>query len=55
MVVLKLAATADVVAKTKTETMQKLGLDYAICPDQPRLIYVSHKGLPAGRTTTVPP
>jgi crotonobetainyl-CoA:carnitine CoA-transferase CaiB-like acyl-CoA transferase len=49
-VVLKLIATADIVSENfKTETMQKLGLDYATLKqlDQ-RLIYVSHKGFLPG-------
>jgi len=49
-VVLKLVATADVVSENfKTETMQKLGLDYATLSKlDPRLIYVSHKGFLPG-------
>ncbi len=49
-VVLKLIATADVVSENfKTETMQKLGLDYATLSKlDPRLIYVSHKGFLPG-------
>ncbi len=49
-VVLKLVATADVVSENfKTETMQKLGLDYAsLSKLDPRLIYVSHKGFLPG-------
>ncbi len=49
-VVLKLIATADVLSENfKTETMQKLGLDYATLSRlDPRLIYVSHKGFLPG-------
>jgi len=49
-VVLKLIATADIVSENfKTETMQKLGLDYAsLSKLDPRLIYVSHKGFLPG-------
>jgi crotonobetainyl-CoA:carnitine CoA-transferase CaiB-like acyl-CoA transferase len=49
-VVLKLIATADIVSENfKTETMQKLGLDYAtLSKTDPRLIYVSHKGFLPG-------
>ena len=49
-VVLKLIASADVVSENfKTETMQKLGLDYATLSKlDPRLIYVSHKGFLPG-------
>jgi crotonobetainyl-CoA:carnitine CoA-transferase CaiB-like acyl-CoA transferase len=49
-VVLKLVATADIVSENfKTETMQKLGLDYATLSRlDPRLIYVSHKGFLPG-------
>ncbi|MES2951852.1 MAG: CoA transferase [Pseudomonadota bacterium] len=49
-VVLKLIATADIVSENfKTETMQKLGLDYATLRKlDPRLIYVSHKGFLPG-------
>jgi crotonobetainyl-CoA:carnitine CoA-transferase CaiB-like acyl-CoA transferase len=49
-VVLKLVATADIVSENfKTETMQKLGLDYATLSKlDPRLIYVSHKGFLPG-------
>jgi crotonobetainyl-CoA:carnitine CoA-transferase CaiB-like acyl-CoA transferase len=48
--VLKLIATADVVSENfKTETMQKLGLDYeSLKAINPRLIYVSHKGFLPG-------
>ena len=48
--VLKLIATADVVSENfKTETMQKLGLDYETLKRlNPRLIYVSHKGFLPG-------
>jgi crotonobetainyl-CoA:carnitine CoA-transferase CaiB-like acyl-CoA transferase len=48
--VLKLIATADVVSENfKTETMQKLGLDYdSLKKLNPRLIYVSHKGFLPG-------
>jgi crotonobetainyl-CoA:carnitine CoA-transferase CaiB-like acyl-CoA transferase len=48
--VLKLIATADIVSENfKTETMQKLGLDYATLSKlDPRLIYVSHKGFLPG-------
>ena len=49
-VVLKLIATADIVSENfKTETMQKLGLDYASLRKlDDRLIYVSHKGFLPG-------
>ena len=49
-VVLKLVATADIVSENfKTETMQKLGLDYATLKQfDERLIYVSHKGFLPG-------
>jgi crotonobetainyl-CoA:carnitine CoA-transferase CaiB-like acyl-CoA transferase len=49
-VVLKLIATADIVSENfKTETMQKLGLDYATLKAfDERLIYVSHKGFLPG-------
>jgi len=49
-VVLRLIATADVVSENfKTETMQKLGLDYAALRKlDERLIYVSHKGFLPG-------
>jgi crotonobetainyl-CoA:carnitine CoA-transferase CaiB-like acyl-CoA transferase len=49
-VVLKLIATADIVSENfKTETMQKLGLDYAALSKlDERLIYVSHKGFLPG-------
>ena len=49
-VVLRLIATADVVSENfKTETMQKLGLDYAtLSKNDERLIYVSHKGFLPG-------
>ena len=49
-VVLKLIGTADVVSENfKTETMQKLGLDFATLSKlDPRLIYVSHKGFLPG-------
>jgi crotonobetainyl-CoA:carnitine CoA-transferase CaiB-like acyl-CoA transferase len=49
-VVLKLIATADIVSENfKTETMQKLGLDYAsLSQRDKRLIYVSHKGFLPG-------
>ena len=49
-VVLKLIGTADIVSENfKTETMQKLGLDYAsLSKLDPRLIYVSHKGFLPG-------
>jgi crotonobetainyl-CoA:carnitine CoA-transferase CaiB-like acyl-CoA transferase len=49
-VVLKLIATADIVSENfKTETMQKLGLDYATLKQlDERLIYVSHKGFLPG-------
>jgi crotonobetainyl-CoA:carnitine CoA-transferase CaiB-like acyl-CoA transferase len=49
-VVLKLIATADIVSENfKTETMQKLGLDYATLSKlDERLIYVSHKGFLPG-------
>ena len=49
-VALKLIAKADVVNENfKTETMQKLGLDYAtLCHLNERLIYVSHKGFLPG-------
>ena len=48
--VLKLIATADVVSENfKTETMQKLGLDYeSLKALNPRLVYVSHKGFLPG-------
>ena len=48
--VLKLIDTADVVSENfKTETMQKLGLDYeSLKRLNPRLIYVSHKGFLPG-------
>ena len=48
--VLRLIATADVVSENfKTETMQKLGLDYeSLKKLNPRLIYVSHKGFLPG-------
>ena len=48
--VLKLIATADVVSENfKTETMQKLGLDYeSLKAINPRLVYVSHKGFLPG-------
>jgi crotonobetainyl-CoA:carnitine CoA-transferase CaiB-like acyl-CoA transferase len=48
--VLRLIATADVVSENfKTETMQKLGLDYETLKRlNPRLIYVSHKGFLPG-------
>ena len=47
---LRLIATADVVSENfKTETMQKLGLDYETLKRlNPRLIYVSHKGFLPG-------
>ena len=47
---LKLIATADIVSENfKTETMRKLGLDYAsLSKLDPRLIYVSHKGFLPG-------
>ena len=49
-IVLKLIATADIVSENfKTETMQKLGLDYAtLSQTDERLIYVSHKGFLPG-------
>lgn len=49
-IVLKLIATADIVSENfKTETMQKLGLDYAtLSKTDERLIYVSHKGFLPG-------
>ncbi len=49
-VVLRLIATADIVSENfKTETMQKLGLDYAsLSKLDERLIYVSHKGFLPG-------
>jgi crotonobetainyl-CoA:carnitine CoA-transferase CaiB-like acyl-CoA transferase len=49
-VVLKLIGTADIVSENfKTETMQKLGLDFATLSKlDPRLIYVSHKGFLPG-------
>ncbi len=49
-VVMRLIASADIVSENfKTETMQKLGLDYAnLAPAHPRLIYVSHKGFLPG-------
>jgi crotonobetainyl-CoA:carnitine CoA-transferase CaiB-like acyl-CoA transferase len=49
-VVLRLIATADIVSENfKTETMQKLGLDYATLHTRDeRLIYVSHKGFLPG-------
>jgi crotonobetainyl-CoA:carnitine CoA-transferase CaiB-like acyl-CoA transferase len=49
-VVLRLIATADVVSENfKTETMQKLGLDYAtLSKTDERLVYVSHKGFLPG-------
>jgi len=49
-IVLKLIATADIVSENfKTETMQKLGPDYATLRKlDPRLIYVSHKGFLPG-------
>ena len=49
-VVLRLIATADVVSENfKTETMKKLGLDYAALRKlDERLIYVSHKGFLPG-------
>ena len=49
-VVLKLIGTADIISENfKTETMQKLGLDYAsLSKLDPRLIYVSHKGFLPG-------
>lgn len=49
-VVMKLIATADIVSENfKTETMQKLGLDYATLKQfDERLIYVSHKGFLPG-------
>ena len=48
--VLRLIATADVVSENfKTETMEKLGLDYeSLKAINPRLIYVSHKGFLPG-------
>ena len=49
-VVLRLIATADIVSENfKTETMHKLGLDYATLRQRDeRLIYVSHKGFLPG-------
>ncbi|NBX05786.1 MAG: CoA transferase, partial [Betaproteobacteria bacterium] len=49
-VVMRLIATADIVSENfKTETMHKLGLDYAsLSAIHPRLIYVSHKGFLPG-------
>jgi crotonobetainyl-CoA:carnitine CoA-transferase CaiB-like acyl-CoA transferase len=49
-IVLKLIATADIVSENfKTETMLKLGLDYAsLSKLDERLIYVSHKGFLPG-------
>jgi crotonobetainyl-CoA:carnitine CoA-transferase CaiB-like acyl-CoA transferase len=49
-VVLRLIATADIVSENfKTETMQKLGLDFAALKKlDERLIYVSHKGFLPG-------
>jgi crotonobetainyl-CoA:carnitine CoA-transferase CaiB-like acyl-CoA transferase len=49
-VVLRLIATADIVSENfKTETMQKLGLDYTTLSQRDeRLIYVSHKGFLPG-------
>jgi len=49
-VALRLIATADIVSENfKTDTMQKLGLDYATLRKvDPRLIYVSHKGFLPG-------
>ena len=49
-VVLRLIATADIVSENfKTETMQKLGLDYASLRSlDERLIYISHKGFLPG-------
>ena len=49
-VVLRLIATADIVSENfKTETMQKLGLDYAtLSKTDERLVYVSHKGFLPG-------
>lgn len=46
----RLAATADVVSENfKPGTMKKLGLDYAsLSKDNPRLVYVSHKGFLPG-------
>jgi crotonobetainyl-CoA:carnitine CoA-transferase CaiB-like acyl-CoA transferase len=46
----KLAASADVVAENfRPGTMAKYGLDYAsLAKDNPRLIYVSHKGFLPG-------
>lgn len=46
----RLCATADVVAENfKPGTMNKYGLDYAsLSKDNPRLIYVSHKGFLPG-------
>lgn len=46
----RLAATADVVSENfKPGTMKKLGLDYAsLAKDNPRLVYVSHKGFLPG-------
>jgi crotonobetainyl-CoA:carnitine CoA-transferase CaiB-like acyl-CoA transferase len=47
---LKLIAGADIVAENfKSETMEKLGLDYdSVKASNPRLIYVSHKGFLPG-------
>ncbi len=49
-VALRLIATADIVSENfKTDTTQKLGLDYATLRKvDPRLIYVSHKGFLPG-------
>ncbi|MBC7621486.1 MAG: CoA transferase [Candidatus Saccharibacteria bacterium] len=49
-IALKLIATADIMSENfKTETMQKLGLDYATLSKlDERLIYVSHKGFLPG-------
>jgi crotonobetainyl-CoA:carnitine CoA-transferase CaiB-like acyl-CoA transferase len=49
-VILRLIGTADIVSENfKTETMQKLGLDYAtLSKTDERLIYVSHKGFLPG-------
>ena len=49
-VVLRLIGTADIVSENfKTETMHKLGLDYAtLSRRDERLIYVSHKGFLPG-------
>ena len=49
-IVLRLITTADIVSENfKTETMQKLGLDYAALRKlDERLIYVSHKGFLPG-------